>query len=75
MRCDLCRGARRSGSAGSRLWEEPRLRVFGVVMVMLLCGGLGCGRKGPLKPLNKEAPAYNFMQTGAALPDSYTVPE
>jgi hypothetical protein len=50
---------------------------LGIVMVsiMLLCGGLGCGRKGSLKPLKKDTPAYHFMQTGPVPPDASMVPE
>jgi hypothetical protein len=77
MRCDASHVLLSSRSAGVRLWGRPLMRTFGIVTVsiILLCGGLGCGRRGPLKPLKKEAPAYNFMQTGLALPDPYMVPE
>jgi hypothetical protein len=76
MRCDTLYVSWRSRSAGCRLWGELHTRVFGIVTIslMLLCSGLGCGRKGPLKPLKKTAPAYNVMQTGSALPDLCMVP-
>ena len=76
MRCDIPPVSWRSRAAGWRRWGEPYTRVFGIVTIsiMLLCGGLGCGRKGPLIPLKKTAPAYNVMQTGLALPDPCMVP-
>ena len=66
MRCNLNHLLRRGRVEYSPLWTEPLIRVFGIVMIciVLLCGGAGCGRKGPLKPLKKEAPPYNFMHTG-----------
>ena len=75
MRCDIPPVSWRSRAAGCRRWREPYTRVFGVVTIsiMLLCGGLGCGRKGPLTPLKKTAPAYN-VQTGLALPDLCIIP-
>jgi predicted small lipoprotein YifL len=77
MRCDACHVALRSRAADFRLWGGSLTRVFGIVTVsiILLCGALGCGHKGPLKPLKKDTPAYNFMQTGLALPAPYMVPE
>jgi hypothetical protein len=77
MRSDASHVLLRRRSAGVRLWKGSPLRAFGIVMVsiILLCGGLSCGRRGPLKPLKKEAPAYNFRQTGLALPDLYMIPE
>jgi predicted small lipoprotein YifL len=76
MRYDIPPVSWRSRAAGCRRCGEPYTRVFGIVTIsiMLLCGGLGCGRKGPLKPLKKTAPAYNVMQTGLALPDLCMVP-
>jgi hypothetical protein len=76
MRRDASHVLLRSRSAGFRLWGWPLIRAFGIVTVsiILLCGGLGCGRRGPLKPLKKEAPTYNFMPAGSALPASYMVP-
>jgi hypothetical protein len=46
-----------------RLRGEQLLWLLGIVIISigLLCSGLGCGRKGPLKPLKKEAPPYNFV--------------
>jgi hypothetical protein len=77
MRGDAAHVLLRKRSAGVHLWEGSLLRAFGIVMIsiVLLCGALSCGRRGPLKPLKKEAPAYNFRQTGLALPDLYMVPE
>jgi hypothetical protein len=77
MRCDASRVSRCSRAAGFRLCGGPCIGVFGIVTVsiMLLCSGLGCGRKGSLKPLKKDAPAYHFIQTGPVLPDPYMVPE
>jgi hypothetical protein len=77
MRCDASHVSLRSRAADVRLWGGPFTGVFGIVTIsiMLLCGVLGCGRKGPLKPLKQETPAYRFTQTGPALPDAYMMPE
>jgi predicted small lipoprotein YifL len=65
MRCNVNYLLRRGRVGYSLLWMEQLIRVLGIVMIsiVLLCGGAGCGRKGPLKPLKKEAPPYNFMHT------------
>jgi hypothetical protein len=77
MRCNASHVSLRSKSAAFRLWAGPLTGALGIVMVsiMLLCGGLGCGRKGSLKPLKKDTPAYHFMQTGPVPPDASMVPE
>jgi predicted small lipoprotein YifL len=66
MRCNVNRLWRCGRVGYFPLWVEQLLRVFGIVMlsIVLLYGGAGCGRKGPLKPLKKEAPPYNFVHTG-----------
>jgi hypothetical protein len=66
MQCNVnCRGRRHRGGC-PRLLVEPLLQLLGIVLLSagLLCSGVGCGRKGPLKPLKKDAPPYNFMQSG-----------
>jgi hypothetical protein len=66
MRCNVNPLRRRGRIGYARLWVEQLIQVFGIVLISmaLLCGGVGCGRKGPLQPLKKEAPPYNFMYTG-----------
>jgi predicted small lipoprotein YifL len=46
--------------------QPLRLLSFLLIGMVLLCGSAGCGRKGPLKPLKKEAPSCPFTQTGRA---------
>jgi hypothetical protein len=68
MRCNVNRVFRRDREAGCQRWVAPWRRVFGVVVISigLLSGGVGCGRKGPLIPLKKEPPPYNFMHIGCS---------
>jgi predicted small lipoprotein YifL len=44
------------------------LRLLSLILIgmVVLCGSAGCGRKGPLKPLKKEAPSYHFSQAERA---------
>jgi hypothetical protein len=77
MRCNASHVSLRSRAVVFRRWRGPFTGAFGIVLVsiMLLCGGLGCGHKGSLKPLKKDTPAYHFMQTGPVPPAPSMMPE
>jgi hypothetical protein len=66
MRSDVRHLSLASGTGGRRCSVTQLPRVWSIVLISmtLLCSGVGCGRKGPLKPLKQEAPPYNLAQTG-----------
>jgi hypothetical protein len=68
MRCDVHPLALASslGSYGCPVIQRPRMWSIMLISIALLCSGVSCGRKGPLRPLKKEAPSYNLLQTGRA---------
>jgi predicted small lipoprotein YifL len=68
MRADVRPLSLASGPGRCRCYiiRLPRIWSIVLISVALLCSGISCGRKGPLKPLKKEAPSYNLAQTGRA---------
>jgi hypothetical protein len=66
MRCNVRHVLLASGPGRCRysVTQLPRLWSIVLISIALLCGGVSCGRKGPLNPLKKETPPYNLIQTG-----------
>jgi len=65
MRCDVRHLLLASGTGRCcYVIQLPRRWSIVLISIALLCSGVSCGRKGPLKPLKKETPPYNLIQTG-----------